>query len=61
MYDEKLFLKALSILKLCPLFMFGLGYWAMSNQQILENKKMGGGAFNMLAMDTKHYLFSPLY
>lgn len=31
MYDEKLFNKALYILKLCPILMFSVGYWAMSN------------------------------
>jgi hypothetical protein len=31
MYDDKLYTEALEILKLAPLLMFGLGYWAMSN------------------------------
>lgn len=38
MYDEKLNKRAIRILKLAPVFMFFLGYWALGNRQIFFNE-----------------------
>ena len=38
MFDHKLNTRALSLLKLAPLFMFSFGYWALSNRQIFYNE-----------------------
>ena len=38
MYTDKLYQEALDLLKMAPLLMFFFGYWAMSNQQMFNNK-----------------------
>jgi len=37
MYDEKLNVSALGILKWAPVFMMFFGYWIMGNRQIFNN------------------------
>jgi hypothetical protein len=38
MYDEKLNKRAIKLLKMAPVFMFFLGYWALGNRQIFFNE-----------------------
>lgn len=38
MYDDKIYVEALHLLRLAPLLTFALGYWALSNSQMFRNK-----------------------
>jgi hypothetical protein len=37
MYDDKIYIEALRILKVAPILTFALGYWALSNSQMFNN------------------------
>ena len=49
MYDETLNVNAFKILKLAPIFMFALGYWAIGNTAIFQSKSAVRTFFNRSA------------
>lgn len=53
MYSERLYLKALKILRYAPIPMFAFGYWGLSNVQMFYNKPIIKDFYN-LGGDPQH-------